>query len=275
MRIPVQICLFPYNGLVSNYRRSDDLTGFSRSCVIHLRSPGEHKEDFRTGSAAALRLAVSPLPLAMPNTQPPLVSYEAFGAYWSTSKFAKSVRCFIRRRWPSFLDQLSLLCMHAPALKIYLDQTYGPLRVRRISAGGGDVQLEHADKPSACMAEEKDPWPSASLSALWQTHPFLSRFAQAEIELIARAKERSLPVTCEVAPHHLFLNEADALRLGPYGDMRPTPCTATPATRQRCGNTSTARLTASPATMPRIPAPKKSARKARRRAYRGWNPPCL
>jgi carbamoyl-phosphate synthase/aspartate carbamoyltransferase/dihydroorotase len=42
-----------------------------------------------------------------------------------------------------------------------------------------------------------------------------------EIELIARAKERGLPVTAEVTPHHLFLTREDAARLGPLGDMRP------------------------------------------------------
>jgi carbamoyl-phosphate synthase/aspartate carbamoyltransferase/dihydroorotase len=42
-----------------------------------------------------------------------------------------------------------------------------------------------------------------------------------EIEPIAAAKGRGLPVTCEVAPHHLFLTESDAARLGPLGHMRP------------------------------------------------------
>jgi carbamoyl-phosphate synthase/aspartate carbamoyltransferase/dihydroorotase len=38
---------------------------------------------------------------------------------------------------------------------------------------------------------------------------------------IRAAKERGLRVSCEVAPHHLWLDEADLPRLGPYGDMRP------------------------------------------------------
>ena len=42
-----------------------------------------------------------------------------------------------------------------------------------------------------------------------------------EVWLIAAAKQRGLPVTCEVTPHHLFLTEEDARRLGPLGDMRP------------------------------------------------------
>lgn len=44
---------------------------------------------------------------------------------------------------------------------------------------------------------------------------------QFEIELIADARVRGVDVTCEVTPHHLFLTEADAERLGPVGDMRP------------------------------------------------------
>ena len=42
-----------------------------------------------------------------------------------------------------------------------------------------------------------------------------------EIELIAQAKAAGLPITCEVTPHHLFLTQANAARLGPLGDMRP------------------------------------------------------
>jgi carbamoyl-phosphate synthase/aspartate carbamoyltransferase/dihydroorotase len=42
-----------------------------------------------------------------------------------------------------------------------------------------------------------------------------------EITLIAKAKARGLPVTCEVTPHHLFLTADDLDTLGPLGDMRP------------------------------------------------------
>jgi carbamoyl-phosphate synthase/aspartate carbamoyltransferase/dihydroorotase len=43
-----------------------------------------------------------------------------------------------------------------------------------------------------------------------------------EILLIAQAKARGLPITCEVTPHHLFLTEDDLPNLGPLGHMRPT-----------------------------------------------------
>lgn len=43
-----------------------------------------------------------------------------------------------------------------------------------------------------------------------------------QILLIKAAKARGLPVTCEVAPHHLFLSRDDLERLGPgKGQVRP------------------------------------------------------
>src|SRR5690606_38963867 len=42
-----------------------------------------------------------------------------------------------------------------------------------------------------------------------------------EIALIRAAKESGAAVSCEVTPHHLFLTEADAGRLGAYGAMKP------------------------------------------------------
>lgn len=43
-----------------------------------------------------------------------------------------------------------------------------------------------------------------------------------QILLIKAAKAQGLPVTCEVAPHHLFLSQEDLGRLGPgRGEVRP------------------------------------------------------
>jgi carbamoyl-phosphate synthase/aspartate carbamoyltransferase/dihydroorotase len=42
-----------------------------------------------------------------------------------------------------------------------------------------------------------------------------------EMALIRAAKESGAALTCEVAPHHLFLTEADTERLGPFGAMMP------------------------------------------------------
>ena len=52
----------------------------------------------------------------------------------------------------------------------------------------------------------------------------------AEIRLIRAAKERGIPVTCEVTPHHLFLTQDDAEAIGP-GRSQVRPALATPADR--------------------------------------------
>lgn len=48
--------------------------------------------------------------------------------------------------------------------------------------------------------------------------PFLYFFCgfrfQEEIQIIRAAKEKGLPVTCEVCPHHLFLCEDDIPKIG-------------------------------------------------------------
>lgn len=191
---------------------------------VHLRSPGgEHKEDFRTGSAAALAGGFTTL-LAMPNTQPPLVSLD----YWRVAQnqaISQSLCDVFLYAGASaeHLDQLPLLSARAPALKIYLDQTYGPLRVRGLNVLEGVMAGWNVDKPICLHAEEESVTVGIALAAVFGRHiHFCHVSRRSEIELIARAKERGLPVTCEVTPHHLFLNENDARRLGPYGDMRPT-----------------------------------------------------
>ena len=190
---------------------------------VHLRSPGgEHKEDFRTGSAAALAGGFTTL-LAMPNTQPPLVSLD----YWRVAQnqaISQSLCDVFLYAGASaeHLDQLPLLSARAPALKIYLDQTYGPLRVRGLNVLERIMVGWNVDKPICLHAEEESVAVGIALAAVFGRHiHFCHVSRQSEIELIARAKERGLPVTCEVTPHHLFLNENDARRLGPYGDMRP------------------------------------------------------
>ena len=56
------------------------------------------------------------------------------------------------------------------------------------------------------------------ISSNYQTLPLPSF----QILIIRAAKEKGLPVTCEVAPHHLFLTHEDAVRLGGgKGEVRP------------------------------------------------------
>ncbi|ERE67399.1 CAD protein isoform 1 [Cricetulus griseus] len=118
---------------------------------VHLREPGgTHKEDFASGTAAALAGGVT-MVCAMPNTRPPIID--------------------------------------APALAL----------AQKLAEAGA-----RCDFALFLGASSEN---AGTLGA---------------ILLIKTAKAQGLPVTCEVAPHHLFLNREDLERLGPgKGEVRP------------------------------------------------------
>ncbi len=190
---------------------------------VHLRTPGgEHKENFRTGSAAALAGGFTTL-LAMPNTQPPLASYKDWRIAQTRAQEESLCDVFLMAgASEEHIDELPALAQNAPALKIYLNDTYGPLRVEGIEPLRRIFQSWSSDKPIALHAEGQSLAQAIAMSAIYDRNIHICHVARkAEIELIADAKARGLKVTCEVTPHHLFLTEADAKRLGPLGDMRP------------------------------------------------------
>ena len=107
-------------------------------------------------------------------------------------------------------------------LKLYLDHTTGDLKVEELEAVRDVMRAWPGHKPLLVHAEDR------TLAMVLGLLPSLGRGVhichvsqKVEIELIRDAKERRLPVTCEVAPHHLWLTEDDLPRLGGYGKMKP------------------------------------------------------
>jgi carbamoyl-phosphate synthase/aspartate carbamoyltransferase/dihydroorotase len=117
--------------------------------------------------------------------------------------------------YPAVLDQVC-------GLKAYLDHTTGTLlldelaTIRAILAAWppARVLVVHAEDRSVAMV--------LGLLAERPRRVHFAHVSQAvEIALIRDAKERGLPVTCEVAPHHLYLTADDVPRLGGFGVMKP------------------------------------------------------
>lgn len=189
----------------------------------HLRVPGgEHKEDFASGTAAALAGGFTQI-LAMPNTWPPLATREVLLATRAVA--SQTARCDVglyAGASPQHVDELPALASHAAALKIYLNDTFGPLRVEDLPTLHACFRLWPRDKMIALHAEGQSVAVGIGLAAAYRRPVHFCHISRRdEIELIAAAKAAGLPVTCEVTPHHLFLTDADAARLGPLGDMRP------------------------------------------------------
>lgn len=190
---------------------------------VHLREPGEtHKEDFASGTAAALAGGVVTV-LAMPNTRPPLTDPAAFQE--AVQRARAGARCEVGLfvgGTPENPEVAAALAPQAAGLKLYLDATYGPLRLKSLAAILRHFEAWPGHRPIAVHAEGRTVAMVLGLAALFrQPVHFCHVSRREEILLIRRAKERGLPVTCEVTPHHLFLTEADLPRLGPFGLMRP------------------------------------------------------
>ncbi|MCL4871135.1 MAG: amidohydrolase family protein [Anaerolineae bacterium] len=189
----------------------------------HLRVPGgEHKEDFASGSAAALAGGITMI-LGMPNTSPPLCTPEVLLA--ARQRAAQDSYCDVglfAGACPALIEHLPDLAPHAAALKIYLNDTFGQLRVEDVPTLRACFQTWPHHKLIAMHAEKQSVAVGIGFAAAYNRPVHFCHISRREeIELIADAKAQGLPVTCEVTPHHLFLTTADAQRLGPLGDMRP------------------------------------------------------
>ncbi|HSN76521.1 MAG TPA: amidohydrolase family protein [Anaerolineae bacterium] len=189
----------------------------------HLRVPGgEHKEDFASGTAAALAGGFTQI-LAMPNTSPPLATAGVLEATVAAAR--QTVRCDVglyAGASPQHVDELPALAAQAVALKIYLNDTFGPLRVEDLPTLHACFRLWPRAKMIAMHAEGQSVAVGIGLAAAYRRPVHFCHISRRdEIELIAAAKSACLPVTCEVTPHHLYLTDQDAARLGPLGDMRP------------------------------------------------------
>lgn len=189
----------------------------------HLRVPGgEQKEDFATGTAAALAGGITML-LGMPNTTPPITEPGVLMAAREQAQATTvcDVGLFAGASREG-IEALPLLASRTVALKIYLNDTFGPLRVDDLPTLAACFEAWPREKPIAMHAEKQSVAVGIGFAATYERPVHFCHISRREeIELIATAKARGLPVTCEVTPHHLFLTQADAERLGSLGDMRP------------------------------------------------------
>jgi carbamoyl-phosphate synthase / aspartate carbamoyltransferase / dihydroorotase len=196
---------------------------------VHLREPGgAHKEDWDTGTAAALAGGFTTV-LAMPNTRPPIT--DAATLALALHAAAAKARCDYAQFLGAGADNSAsapALASDVAGLKMYLDQTYGPLRLDALSDWQAHFANWPADRPIVAHAEDRTLAAVILMAALYDRPVHLAHVSlRDEILLIRKAREQGLQVTCEVTPHHLFLTEDDIPRIGPgRGEVRPRLATA-------------------------------------------------
>jgi carbamoyl-phosphate synthase/aspartate carbamoyltransferase/dihydroorotase len=195
---------------------------------VHLREPGDtHKEDWDSGTQAALAGGVTLL-LAMPNTRPSITNGATLElALQSASQKARVDYAQFLGAGPENIHLPEKVTKRAAGLKMYLDQTFGQLRLDDMTLWMEHFAAWPANLPIAVHAEERTLAAAILISSLFDRPIHLCHVSRRqEILLIRAAKEKGIRVTCEVTPHHLFLSEDDIPTIGPgRSQVRPTLAT--------------------------------------------------
>ena len=189
---------------------------------VHLRDPGQtHKEDFYTGTAAALAGGFTTI-IDMPNNLVPITTKKLLDEKIAEAK-QKAV-CDLGFHFGTLgdnFDQFEIVKDSVMGLKVYMNITTGGYKID--SAKLIDIyKAWPTNKPIMLHAEDdvSDIVLKTLKTIPKQTH-MCHVSNQKELEFVLKAKEAGLPITCGVTPHHLFLTDKDADKLGPFGHMKP------------------------------------------------------
>lgn len=197
------------------------LPGFA-DVHVHLREPGAvHKEDFFSGTRAAISGGYTQV-LDMPNNNPPTVTPGnlaekagfARGRIWCDVGFnfgatADSCRFFKRIQKKVF------------GLKVYMNHTTGPLLVEKLEDCEFIFKSWVSSLPLMVHAEGETVETAIKLAKKYKRILHVCHVAFDQISVIEKARKAGLAISCEVAPHHLFLNKDNEKRLGPLAVMKP------------------------------------------------------
>lgn len=178
---------------------------------VHLREPGAiHKEDWASGTSAALAGGFTVV-LGMPNTQPPITNSESLRIALDAAK--EKAYCDYAQFVGAGVDNMDSIMRLAPksaGLKMYLDQTYGPLRLDEFSHWMTHIENWPREIPLVVHAEGRSMAAVILLAELNNRSVHIAHVSRRdEISIIRASKEMGIKVTCEVTPHHLFLTQED------------------------------------------------------------------
>jgi dihydroorotase-like cyclic amidohydrolase len=200
---------------------------------VHVREPGQtHKEDWDSATQAALAGGVTMI-LAMPNTKPPI--FDAATLDLALEAARQKARCDYAQfvgAGPDNANPLPMIASKAAGLKMYLDSTFGELRLDDMTLWMPHFQNYPKEYPIVLHSESRTMAAGILFAALYDRPIHIAHISlKEEVLLIKAAKERGIKITCEVCPHHLFLSKEDipAISQGHPGRGEVRPCLATKA----------------------------------------------
>jgi len=183
---------------------------------VHFREPGAtHKEDWDSGTSAALAGGVT-MVLAMPNTNPPIFDSTTLDLALNAAR--NKARCDYAQyigAGPDNSDIAASLAGTSAGLKMYLDSTFGELRLDDMTLWMPHFEKYPKQYPIVVHAESRSMAAAILFAAIYDRPVHIAHISlKEEVLLIKAAKEKGIKVTCEVSPHHLFLNNEDLTGFG-------------------------------------------------------------
>lgn len=229
---------------------------------VHLRVPGlEHKEDYSTGSAAAVAGGVTTI-LDMPNTNPPTTTvdllekkieivkkYKTCVDYGFHFQGARDNAVELEKLADSYRNKIASVKIFTAGHETTPTTIPDHESLDRIFSALKNLGLQtsvHAEKQDIIKRLEKKykdagrkdflAWCGArneettiesvrEILELVRTYGTKTHICHAstgtEMDMIVKARQNGLPVTCDVTWYNLFLNLKDAERLGSFGKVSP------------------------------------------------------
>ena len=178
---------------------------------VHVREPGQtHKEDWDTVTQSALAGGVTMI-LAMPNPKPPIFDASTLELALAAAK--SKARCDYAQfvgAGPENAQIAAELASRVSGLKMYLDSTFGELRLDDMSLWIPHFEHFPKEMPIVLHSESRTMAAGILFAAIYDHPVHIAHISlKEEVLLIKAAKERGIKVTCEVCPHHLFLSKDD------------------------------------------------------------------
>lgn len=192
---------------------------------VHLRYLNPEKEDFLTSTNAAIAGGFT-MVLDMPNNNPPITTFPRLQMKIDqASHYTKYDVGFYFGSQGDNLDEFAKVKDLVFGLKLYLNITTGGYLINEQTMKKiyhKWYEVTNGEKPIFLHAEE-DVFDSVAKIITETKQPTHIGHVSTEEELtkIIILREKGLPITCGVTPHHLFLTQEDEEKLGPFGLMKP------------------------------------------------------
>jgi len=194
---------------------------------VHLREPGDtYKEDFTSGSRAAVAGGFTTV-IDMPNNKVPTITAERLK---EKEALAKKAVCDVLFHFGGTDNNFGEVKSADPrSLKLYLGETTGSLALKNPDSLAKHFTNFPAERPVVLHASDHSPDEKTNLERTYATmENALSLAQQRRIHMAHASSEKEILIakkyarcTVEVAPHHLFLSNRNAEKLGFLSKVYP------------------------------------------------------